>query len=240
MIGLRPVIFDGSRAGAPLPAVSRCTGPAKSADLGSRPERARRVRMWADKCLPATLDEQQAVAALAVCERFAGSVLEHAAGREGLRIGAALGLRHNDIDVAARVAAVSTRVNLDGARAKSGSRQIPLSVYLIRLYSDYLMPRVRRFAQRLRVVSLWAELVGAPMTYRSVYDLVLRLRKRSGVVFPRAEYRAEVRGQAPIRPDGCEAPVRLKSELHARMSKYETSINGWPKKIHSQLVRPRD
>jgi hypothetical protein len=38
--------------------------------------------MWADKCLPATLDEQQAVAALAVCERFAGSVLEHAAAEK--------------------------------------------------------------------------------------------------------------------------------------------------------------
>ena len=56
----------------------------------------------------------------------------------GLRIGEALGLRHNDIDVAARVVTVSTRVNLNGARTKSGSRQIPVSASLIRLYSDYL------------------------------------------------------------------------------------------------------
>jgi integrase/recombinase XerD len=41
-------------------------------------------------------------------------------------------------DVAARVAAVSTRASLDGARAKSGSRQVPVSACLIRLHSDYL------------------------------------------------------------------------------------------------------
>ena len=40
------------------------------AHLGSRPERARRVRMRADKCLAATLDEQQLAAALTVCERL--------------------------------------------------------------------------------------------------------------------------------------------------------------------------
>ena len=135
---------------------------------------------------------------------------------------------------------MSTRVNFDGARARSGSRQIPLSVYLIRLYSDYLHAASTAICTAITRCESMGRAGGAPMTYRSVYDLVLRLRKRSGVVFPRAEYRAAVRGQAPIRPGGCEAPVRLKSELHARVSRYETSINGRPKKIHSQLVRPRD
>jgi integrase/recombinase XerD len=41
-------------------------------------------------------------------------------------------------DVAARVAAVSTRASLNGARANSGSRQLPVSACLILLHSDYL------------------------------------------------------------------------------------------------------
>ena len=40
------------------------------AHLGSRPERARRIRMRAGKHLPATLDEWQVAAVLAACERL--------------------------------------------------------------------------------------------------------------------------------------------------------------------------
>ncbi|HWS94772.1 MAG TPA: tyrosine-type recombinase/integrase [Mycobacterium sp.] len=153
------------------------------AHLGSRPERARRVRMRADKHLPATLDERQAAAVLAACERLRDRFLFTLLAETGLRIGEALGLRHNDIDAAARTVTVTTRINLNGARAKSGSRQIPVPAHLIRLYSDYLHAEYGDLDSDYVFVKLWAEPVGAPMTYRSVYDLVLRLRKRSGVVF---------------------------------------------------------
>jgi site-specific recombinase XerD len=153
------------------------------AHLGSRRERTRRVRMRADKRLPATLDEQQVAAVLAGCERLRDRLLFTLLAAAGLRIGEALGLRHNDIDVAARLVTVTRRTNVNGARAKSGSRQIPVSAGLIRLYSDYLHAEYGDLDSDYVFVNLWAEPVGAPMTYRSVYDLVLRLRKHSGVVF---------------------------------------------------------
>jgi hypothetical protein len=81
-------------------------------------------------------------------------------------------------DVVARVAAVSTRASFNGARAKSGSRQIPVSACLIRLHSDYLHAEYGDLDSDYVFVNLRAG--GAPRTYRSVHDLVLRLRKRSG------------------------------------------------------------
>jgi integrase len=101
----------------------------------------------------------------------------------GLRVGEALGLRHDDIDAASCVVSVVGRANANGARAKSGSRQVPVPAGLIRLYSDYLHTEYGDLDSDYVFVNLWAEPVGAPLSYRSVYDLVLRLRARTGIAF---------------------------------------------------------
>jgi hypothetical protein len=57
---------------------------------------------------------------------------------EGMRIGEALGLRHEDLGIAERQVMVTPRVNDNRARAKAGrSRVIPASAELMRLYADY-------------------------------------------------------------------------------------------------------
>ena len=57
----------------------------------------------------------------------------------GVRIGEALGLRHEDIGIAEREVTVMPRDNDNRARAKAGrSRVIPASPELMRLYADYL------------------------------------------------------------------------------------------------------
>jgi integrase len=56
-----------------------------------------------------------------------------------LRVGEALGLRHEDIMAAGPTVAVVPRINGNGARSKSGQqRTIPVSGQVIRLYGDYL------------------------------------------------------------------------------------------------------
>ena len=146
---------------------------------------------------------------LAACERCGDRFLFTVLAEIGLWIDEALGLRHNDIDVAAWAVTVSTRVNLDGARAKSGSRQIPVSA--IPCSSN-----------------LWAEPVGAPMSYRSVHDPVLRLRERSGVVFSPHVFRhsyatraccgcARPTSMTGIRP-GCPAEVQRISTASSSMT----------------------
>lgn len=151
--------------------------------LGSRPERTRRIRLRADKHLPSTLDEQEVATVLASCERLRDRMLFTLLAESGLRVGEALGLRHDDIDAASCVVSVVGRANANGARTKSGSRQVPVPAGLIRLYSDYLHTEYGDLDSDYVFVNLWAGPVGAPLSYRSVYDVVLRLRTRTGITF---------------------------------------------------------
>ena len=102
----------------------------------------------------------------------------------GMRIGEALGLRHNDIAAAEQEVTVRRRDNDNGARAKSAtSRTIPVSAELIRLYADYLHDEYGDLDSDYVFVNLWGSPRGRPLTYAAVYDLVRRLRRRSGLDF---------------------------------------------------------
>jgi integrase len=101
----------------------------------------------------------------------------------GLRVGEALGLRHEDIMAAERTVAVVPRVNGNGARAKSGQRTVPVSDQVIRLYGDYLFTEYGDLDSDHVFVNLFARPRGQARTYAGVYDLVLRLRRRTGVSF---------------------------------------------------------
>jgi integrase/recombinase XerD len=57
----------------------------------------------------------------------------------GLRVGEALGLRHEDVDCPGRLLFVRPRRNANGARVKSQrERSVPVPRELIRDYSNYL------------------------------------------------------------------------------------------------------
>jgi hypothetical protein len=101
----------------------------------------------------------------------------------GLRIGEALGLRHEDLDARRRLVAVRPRENVNRARAKTWSREIPADPDLFRLYSDYLHEEYGLLDCDYVFVNLWGSPVGAPMTYASVDRLVRRLRTRTGITF---------------------------------------------------------
>ena len=76
---------------------------------------------------------------MAACDRLRDRFLFTLLGASGLRIGEALGLRHSDIDAAARLVAVVPRTNANRVRAKgAGGRRVPVSAGVIRLYADYL------------------------------------------------------------------------------------------------------
>jgi integrase/recombinase XerD len=107
-----------------------------------------------------------------------------------LRIGEALGLRHEDLEIAQRTLTVRPRSNDNGARAKAGvSRTIPCSAELMRLYADYLTREYGSLDSDYVFVNLWAAPHGRPLTYATVYDLVLRLRRRTGIDFEPHQYR---------------------------------------------------
>ena len=108
----------------------------------------------------------------------------------GVRIGEALGLRHEDMGIAERAVTVNPRPNGNRARAKAGvSRTIPASAELMRLYADYLTREYGALDSDYVFVNLWGVPHGRPLTYAAVYDLVLRLRRRTGIDFGPHVYR---------------------------------------------------
>jgi len=153
------------------------------AHLGSRPEPRRTVKLRAQRRIPGVLDADQVDAVLRACDRLRDRLLFMLLADSGLRVGEALGLRHEDIDAAGRLVAVTPRTNSNGARAKSWARQVPLPARVVRLYSDYLHTEYGDLDSDYVFVNLWSAPVGQPLHYRSVYDLVCRLRDRTGIVF---------------------------------------------------------
>jgi integrase len=102
----------------------------------------------------------------------------------GVRIGEALGLRHADIAPAECEITVVPRVNDNGARSKSrDQRTIPVSVELIRLWGDYLHGEYGDLDSDYVFVNLFAEPRGQALSYPAVYELVKRLRRRTGIEF---------------------------------------------------------
>jgi len=103
----------------------------------------------------------------------------------GCRAGEVLGLRHEDIAAAECEVTIVARENANGARAKSGGRTVPVAPELIRLYADYLHEEYGSALSDYVFINIWAEPKGQAWSYQAAYDLVLRLRARTGIAFGR-------------------------------------------------------
>ena len=159
------------------------------AHVGQRPERQRAVRLRTDRRVPRELTTADMDALVGVCDRLRDRFLLIVLRHCGLRIGEALGLRHEDVDASRGVIAVRARVNRNGARAKTWSREVPTDAALIRLYSDYLHEEYGALDCDFVFVNLWGRPVGQPMSYPNVDGLVRRLRSRTGIWFTPHQFR---------------------------------------------------
>lgn len=159
------------------------------AHLGDKPERRRVIALRSERRRPRELTEAEAAALVEACDRLRDQFLLSLLRGTGLRIGEALGLRHEDIDALRRVIVVRQRENVNRARAKTHSREVPVDPALIRLYSDYLHEEYGALDCDYVFVNLWAAPVGQPMSYPSVDRLVQRLRRRTGIEFTPHQFR---------------------------------------------------
>jgi integrase len=151
---------------------------------GGEPERRRTIRLKAPRQHPKLVTAAQVQAILDACDRLRDRFLLSVLWDSGVRIGEALGLRHEDLAAAEQELTVVRRVSDNRARAKSpSSRTIPVSASLMRLYADYLHGEYGDLDSDYVFVALWAGQHGRPLTYAAVYDLVLRLRRRTGIDF---------------------------------------------------------
>lgn len=147
------------------------------------------------------LSAGDAQAVLDGCEHLRDRLLFALLLDTGLRIGEALGLRHEDIALAERQVSVIPRPNANRVRAKSGrSREVPASAELMRLYADYLNREYGALDSDYVFVNLWGRPHGRPLTYSAVYDLVERLRRRTGIDFEPHQFRATDKDWVAVRP----------------------------------------
>jgi site-specific recombinase XerD len=185
-----------------------------------RPQPRRTIVVKAEKKLPRVLTVVEVQAVLDACEHLRDRFLFALLYDSGCRIGEALGLRHEDIAAAERQVTICPRVNDNRARAKSRQpRTVPVSVELIRLWADYLTGEYGDLDSDYLFVNLFAEPRGRALTYSAVYDLVRRLRARTGIDFDPHWYRHTMATRA-LR-DG--VPIEVVSKLLGHASITTTS-----------------
>ncbi|CAG7640906.1 Tyrosine recombinase XerC [Rhodococcus opacus] len=149
-----------------------------------KPRPRRSISVKAPKKLPRVLTVAEMQRLMDACDRLRDRFLLALLWDSGVRIGEALGLRHCDIAAAECEITVVPRLNENGARSKSREqRTIPVSAELIRLWGDYLHGEYGELTSDYVFVNLFAEPRGRALSYPAVYDLVMRLRQRTGIAF---------------------------------------------------------
>jgi len=155
-----------------------------------QPVARRAIAMKTSRKLPRVLAADEVQVILDACGRLRDRLLFAVLYDTGMRVGEALGLRHEDIAAAEREVTVVPRHNANGARSKSASsRTIPVSAELVRLYADYLHEEYGDLDSDYVFVNLWGRPHGHPLAYPAVYDLVCRLRRQTGIDFDPHWYR---------------------------------------------------
>src|SRR4051794_9609550 len=122
----------------------------------STEQRRRRIKLSNSPPRPRVLTTAEAQTILDGCDHLRDRLLFALLLDTGLRIGEALGLRHEDVDIAGRQVLVIARANDNRARAKGGRhRFIPASGELMRLYADYLNREYQALDSDYVFVNLW-------------------------------------------------------------------------------------
>ncbi|WP_329537351.1 tyrosine-type recombinase/integrase (plasmid) [Streptomyces sp. NBC_01450] len=134
------------------------------------------VAVKVPKKIKPCLSKEQLVTVLTTPARLRDRLLLSTMGLNGLRVGAALGLRHEDIRVRkGELAVVPRDDNANNARAKRRSTlTIPLHPTVGRLYTRYLDEEYGDWDSDYVFINLWSTNAGAPMTYDNVRSLIAR------------------------------------------------------------------
>jgi integrase/recombinase XerD len=130
-----------------------------------------------------TLTKTQIDTLVAACHRVRDRFLLRLLAETGMRIGQALGLRHEDVvswDNEIRIVPRETNTN----RVRSKSLE-PYTVHvtqeLMELYTDYLLNEFGEIDSDYVFVNLWDGPIGEPITYSNAIDLFRRLSKKTGI-----------------------------------------------------------
>lgn len=152
-----------------------------------KPVKSRLLKLKVPKRVPKTVEPEQVQTLIAACNRVRDQFLLCLLYESGMRIGQALGLRHEDIQSMDNLIHIEPRDdNANGARAKS---QHPYIVHvtkeLMGLYTRYVcdefMEILGEHLSDYVFVNLWEGRKGQPMTYSTVMALFTRLDQKTGI-----------------------------------------------------------
>ncbi|MEH2179654.1 tyrosine-type recombinase/integrase [Nostoc sp.] len=153
----------------------------------SKSTRTRLLKLKEPKHYPKTLSSEQVKQLIDGCKRIRDKFLICLLHESGMRIGQALGLRHEDIQSWDNLIKVIPRDdNANGARAKGNSPyNVDVTKELIGLYSQYLQDEFMEILgddlSDYVFVNLWDGEIGSAMTYNNVMDLFNRLKRKTGI-----------------------------------------------------------
>jgi integrase/recombinase XerD len=147
-----------------------------------KPPRERLLKLKPPKREPKTLTPDEVAHLVEACIRLRDKFLLCLLYETGMRIGQALGLRHQDLRSRERLIQVVPRDNPNAARTKSREPlTIHVSASLMQLYAEYLVEEIQDVVSDFVFVNLWREPVGRPMSISAVEDLFRRLREKTGI-----------------------------------------------------------
>jgi integrase len=128
---------------------------------------------------PKTLSEKQVLKIIENCNNLRDKLLVSLVYETGLRIGQALGLRHQDIHSwDNEIHMVFRDNNENGVRSKSAEDNIiHVSEDLMALYTEYLVYEFGDIDSDYVFINLWNGEIGKGMSYRNAVDLIKRLSK---------------------------------------------------------------
>ena len=150
----------------------------------SRP-RGRAVRLPERRSLPSTLSLEQVAAVIDCQGRLRDRFLFALLASTGMRIGQALGLRHEDVVAWERRIVIRAREDAPRrARSKGGAEGgVPVPAELMRLWNDYMHEEYGDLDSDFVFVNLWGGQIGRPLTYKMVDKIVARTQRRVGFHF---------------------------------------------------------
>jgi integrase/recombinase XerD len=160
------------------------------AGIGKGRARGRRGRLPVARRASRVLSLEQVARVVAAQSRLRDRLLFVLLFTTGMRIGQALGLRHEDVRLWRRELAIVPRDdNANGARGKHGCGVVPLTEEAARLYLLYMEHEYGLLDSDHVFVNLWGGELGRPLTYAAVSRLVARTRKRVGFDFTPHDFR---------------------------------------------------
>ena len=148
--------------------------------------KTRLLKIKEPKTFPGCLNDEEVKTLINACNRIRDKFLICLLYETGMRIGEALGLRHEDM-VTGGTNEIHIKKRLDNvnkARAKGYDRIVHGNKELMRLYSDYLIEEYPEDVDSDYVfVNIWSRHseAGTPMVYSTIDSFFRRLRKKTGI-----------------------------------------------------------